>query len=609
MSATSPSPSRWLRRLRKLVPGLVVLKNYDRSWLRGDVLAGITVAAYMIPQVMAYAEVVGLPAVVGLWALMGPLLTYAIVGSSRQLSVGPESTTALMTAMAIGSMSGDPATLAAVLALVTGVICIVAYLAKLGFLAGLLSRPVLIGYLTGIGGLMIISQLGKITDLSIDGETSWQQICSLAAQIDAIHWPTFWLAIGSVVALFILRALSASIPGPLLVILVAAGIVTFFGLDDMGVHTVGHVPAGLPAILLPDFTSDIPWGQLLPAALGIAAVGYSDNALTSRAFASRRREHVDANQELLALGIANLSTGLTSGFPVSSSGSRTVLGDSMGSRTQLFSLVALAGLIVTIFAFGDILAAFPRAALGGVVIYAAIRLVDVPEFKRMAKFRMGELMLAIITAVAVLAFDVLTGIGVAVALSILDLLRRIASPEAAVLGVAPALAGMVDINEYKYAEQLPGMVAFRYDSPIFFANAENFRRRAIGAVERAQQPVAWFLLNCEANTHLDLTAIDALEELRADLASRDIIFALTRVKQETEETLERAEFLQAIDGRVYPTLSSSVEAYAEWVQQTTGVRPPWIDILALEPTSAKQARAQAKWAERRAKSAKKRDVA
>lgn len=563
-----------------MLPALATIRSYDRSWLRGDVLAGVTVAAYMIPQVMAYAEVAGLPAVVGLWTLIGPLLVYAIVGSSRQLSVGPESTTALMTALAIGSLAGanpDPAraaALAALLALTTGVICILGYLARLGFLAGLLSRPVLVGYLTGVAVLMIVSQLGKITGIDVSGEHVWEEIASLIVQLDRLNWPTLAIALTVLVALLIGHRLAPNLPGPLLVMLAAAGVVHLFSLQSVGVEVVGRVPAGLPGLRVPDF-SGVDWQLLLPAALGIAVVGYSDNVLTGRGFASKRNEQIDANQELLALGLANLAAGLTRGFPVSSSGSRTALGASMGSRTQVYSLVALAGLLLTVFLLGPILASFPRAALGGVVIYAALRLIDLPELRRLAGFRVAELVLALVTAVSVAMFDVLTGIGIAVVLSVLDLLRRIAMPEAAVLGYVPGMAGMHDVRDFPKVDQVPGLVVFRYDSPLFFANAEDFRRRALAAVDRADQPVHWFILNSEANTQLDLTAIDALDEVREALAARGVLMALARVKQQNLEELERACFVEHLDGRVYPTLPTAVGAYVDWVTQREGRRPSW----------------------------------
>lgn len=580
--------------LQSLVPGLVVLRHYDRSWLRGDVLAGITVAAYMIPQVMAYAEVAGLPAVAGLWTLIGPLLVYAVFGSSRQLSVGPESTTALMTALAVSSLAGvsagstttiaRQATLAAVLALVTGAICVLGYLARLGFLAGLLSRPVLVGYLTGVAVLMIVSQLGKVTGLRIEGEHVWHELGSLASQTAAINWPSLLLAVGTVILLFIARWLLPSWPGPLFIMLLAAAVVQLTGLRELGVQVVGQVPAGLPGLVVPDFTG-IDWAKLLPAAAGIAVVGYSDNALTGRAFAARRGEQVDTNQELLALGLANISAGLFQGFPVSSSGSRTVLGDSMGSRTQLYSMVALGGLVITVFFLGPMLGAFPRAALGGVVIYAALRLVDIAELRRLARFRAAELVLALATAVSVVLFDVLTGIAIAVVLSVLDLLRRIAMPEAAVLGYVSGLAGMHDVTDYPAAQQVLGLVVFRYDSPLFFANAENFRRRALAAVDHAPQPVRWFILNCEANTELDLTAIDALTELRTELTEAGITMALARVKQPTQEDLRRADFLADDQPPVYPTLPTAVGAYIDWLTTELGGRPDWADQLPLPKQS------------------------
>ncbi len=260
---------------------------------------------------------------------------------------------------------------------------------------------------------------------------------------------------------------------------------------------------------------------------------------------------------------------------------RAALGDSMGSRTQLYSLVALGCLLATMFVLGPVLAAFPEATLAAVVIYAAIQLVDVPEFRRLARFRLAELVLSLATALAVVLFNVLIGIAIAVVLSLLDLVRRIANPEAAVLGYVPGLAGMHDITDFPQGEQVPGLVVFRYDSPLFFANAENFRRRALAAVDEAPGEIHWFLLNVEANTQLDLTAIDALEEVRRALEARGVVVALARVKQDTRDELARAGFLERLNGRAYPTLPTAVEAYVNWVTQTTGEYPAWAEHLPL----------------------------
>ncbi len=569
-------PRGWVERN---LPGYVVLRHYQRGWLRGDLLAGVTVAAYLIPQVMAYAEVAGLPAVTGLWACLAPLTVYAFVGSSRQLSVGPESTTALMTAVVLTGVAGGlgpdrRADVAAVLALLVGVICVVGGLARLGFLAGLLSRPVLVGYMSGIAVLMIVSQLGKVTGRPVRGGTTYEQVGDALAHLGQTHLPTFALAAAALIALFALRAGAPLLPGPLIVMLAAAAAVTWTPLREAGLATVGAVPAGLPAPHVPDLAG-VDVMTLLPAAFGLAVVGYSDNVLTGRALAARHKQEIDANTEATALGLVNLATGLTHGFPVSSSGSRAVLGDSMGSRTQAYSLAAVAAVVVTMFAFGPVLAAFPTAALGAVVIYAAVRLVDVAEIRRLRRFRLSELLLAAATAAGVVAFDVLMGIGIAVALSIADLLRRIGDPHDGVLGYVPGRAGMHDIDDYPTARQIQGLVVYRYDSPLFFANADNFHRRALAALDECVGVPSWFVLNAEAITEIDLTALDALEELRGTLAERGVTFAMARVKHELADQLDRAGFTEAVGEQyLFATLPSAVHAYVADFTARHGAPPP-----------------------------------
>ncbi|MFA6300496.1 MAG: SulP family inorganic anion transporter, partial [Nocardioides sp.] len=379
-------------------PGLARLRGYRRSWLRYDVLAGVTVAAYLIPQVMAYAEVAGLPPVVGLWAIVGPLLVYAVLGSSRQLSVGPESTTALMTAAAVGSVAaGDPAryaALAAALSLVVGVWCVVGWVGRLGFLADLLSKPVLVGYMAGIAAIMVGSQLGKLTGIHGDADSFATEVAYVARHLDEIHLPTLVLGAAVLALLLVGSHLMPRAPMPLVGILLAAAAVALFDLQARGIAVVGEIPAGLPAPSLPSVSAgDV--GSLLLPAVGVAIVAYSDNVLTGRTFAARNGYSIDANQEFLALGAANLASGVMQGFPVSSSGSRTVIGDSLGSRSQLYSLVALATVLLSMMFLRPVLAAFPSAALGAIVVYAATRLVDVAEFRRIARFRRSELLLAL----------------------------------------------------------------------------------------------------------------------------------------------------------------------------------------------------------------------
>jgi sulfate permease, SulP family len=562
----------------RYLPGISVLRGYQRSWLRGDLLAGVTVAAYMVPQVMAYAEVAGLPAITGLWAAVAPLVAYAILGSSRQLSVGPESSTALITATAVGVLvAGDQqnyAGTAAALALAVGAICLICWLARLGFLANLLSHPVLIGYMAGIAGLMIVSQLGKVSGIAVEGDSVLSELRSFVTHLGEAHLPTVLVATGTFVLLVALQRLLPRWPGPLIAMVLAAVAVAVLDVDQMGVKTIGPVPRGLPPAAIPDF-STIDWGTLLSAALGVTIVAYTDNVVTGRAFAARRREVIDARQEFLALGAANLGAGLFSGFPVSSSGSRTVIGDAVGSRTQLYSLVTAAIVLLTMLFLGPALATFPLAALGALVVFAALRLIDFAELRRIARFRRSELFLALATTAAVLIFDVLYGIAVAVALSILDLLRRIARPHDGILGYVPGLAGMHDIDDYATGRQVPGLLVYRYDAPLFFANAEDFKHRALASVDAADPPVEWFLLNAEANTEVDLTAVDALEEVRRTLAGRGIVFALARVKFELREILASAGFIDRMgEDKVFMTLPTAVEAYQQWYAARHGSDTP-----------------------------------
>jgi SulP family sulfate permease len=548
-------------------PGVAQFRGYERSWLRGDVVAGVTVAAYLVPQVMAYATVAGLAPVVGLWAALVPMAVYAVLGSSRQLSVGPESTTALMTATALAPLAaGDPgryAALATVAALLVGAMCFVAGLVRLGFVAVLLSHPVLIGYMAGVAAIMIGGQLGKVTGAPVEGEEFLDQVRSFVSGLDKVHWPTIVLSVSVLAVLLVLARFTPRMPGPLLAILVAAAVVSVFGLQGNGIKTVGEIPSGLPSFGLPGIAVADLMALLIPVA-GIAIVAFNDNVLTARTFAIRHGQDIDANAELRALGVCNVGAGLTQGFPVSSSGSRTALGDAVGSRTQLYSVVMLA-LVLVVMLFGrGVLATFPTAALGALVVYAALRLIDVPEFKRLGRFRRSELLLALATTAAVLVFGVLYGVLVAIGLSILELLRRIARAHDGVLGFVPGLAGMHDVDDYPQANLVPGLLVYRYDAPLFFANAENFRERALASVADYPGRVEWFVLNAEANVEVDLTALDALDQLRSELERRGINFAMARVKQDMRDELEAAGLLDKIgEDNIYPTLPTAVEAYKD----------------------------------------------
>lgn len=562
--------------LSAVAPGLSTLRGYRRSWLRGDVVAGITVAAYAVPQVMAYAELAGLPPVVGLYAIMVPLAIYAFLGSSRQLSVGPESTTALLTAAAIGPLAaGDPAryaALASILALVVAAYCLLAWVLRLGFVADLLSRPVLVGYLTGVAVTMIVGQLGTITGADVSGESVMERVVSFVSNLDTIDVATTVLSLAVLVLLLALQSRWPRLPGPLIAVLLASAVVAAAGWEST-VAVVGQVPFGLPELALPTISGGDLGLVALPA-LGLMIVGYTDNVLTARSFAARRHEEIDANQELLALGTANLGASVTQGFPVSSSGSRTALGSSAGSQTQLASLVTLGAIVATLFAFRGVLEFFPLAALGALVVYAALQLVDTEAFGALWRFRGAEFALAVSTTVVVLVADILLGVLIAVGLSVLELLYRVARPHDAIEGLVPGLAGMHDIDDYPDAQLVPGLLVYRYDSPLFFANAADFRRRALRSVARMEKehgPVRWLLLNTESYVEVDSTAVDTLEQLRRELAARGVELALARVKQDLAVQLDRAGLLEKIGpDRMFPTLPTAVQGYRDWLAAQHG---------------------------------------
>jgi high affinity sulfate transporter 1 len=509
---------------------------------------------------------------------------YAAFGSSRQLSVGPESTTALLTATVVAPMAaGDPAryaALAAALAVVVGVLCLLAWLLRLGFVADLLSKPVLVGYLAGVGVLMITSQLGRTTGVPVEGDTVASQLASFLRGLGEVHGPTVLLSAGVLVLLFAGTHRFPRAPVPLVVMVLAALVTTVFDLQAEGIRVVGDVATGLPRPGVPDVSAGDLAALLLPA-VGVTVVAYTDNVLTARAFAVRNGYRIDANQELLALGAANVATGFARTFPVSSSGSRTVVGEALGSRSQLYSLVAVVVVAATLLVGGPVLASFPVAALGAIVIWAATRLIDVREFRRIARFRRSELVLALATTAAVLAVDILYGVLIAVALSILDLLRRVARPHDGILGYAPGVAGMHDIDDYPDARTVPGLVVYRYDAPLCFANAEDFTRRALASIDLAGGDTEWFILNAEANVELDVTSADALEELRQELGQRGVEFGLARVKQDLRRELAAAGLVERVgEGRIFPTLPTAVAAYVAAYTARHGVPPEGWEYLA-----------------------------
>lgn len=565
----SPGTGRPVPTLLRLLPGVAALAGYRRAWLRGDLLAGATVAAYLVPQVMAYAGVAGLAPVAGLWAILPALALYTLLGSSRLLSVGPESTTALMTATVVAPLAGSDAhryaVLAATLAATVGLLCVAARLLRLGFVADLLSRPVLIGYLAGVALIMVVDQLTKLTGVPIKDSLFFAQVWSFLRHLGQVHLATVLFSTAILALLFAVSHFFPTLPGPLLAVVLGTAAVTVLDLDDRyGIKVIGDVPAGLPSLALPDL-GEVP--HLVLPALGVLLVAYTDFILTARAFTGHDDDEavLDANQEFLALGAANLGASVVHGFPVSSSASRTALATSAGARSQVYSLVAGALVLAVLLFLSPLLSRTPSAVLGALVVYAATRMIDLAGFRRLASFRRREMLLALGCLAGVLALDILYGVIVAVGLSVAELLTRVARPHDAVEGLVPGVAGMHDIDDYPTARTIPGLLVYRYDSPLFFANAEDFRRRALAAVDEQTEPVHWFVLNTEANVEVDITALDAVDELRRELTRRGVVFALARVKQDLLDDLAAYGLVDSVgENLIFPTLPTAVAAYRKW---------------------------------------------
>jgi high affinity sulfate transporter 1 len=551
-----------------LLPGLAVLRRYERRWLGPDVIAGLTVGAMLIPQSMAYASLAGLDPQFGFYAVIGALVVYALVGTSRHLGVGPEPGTAILAATGVSSIAGHDSqryiVLMAALALVVSAICVAGAVARLGFVASLLSKPVLVGYITGVGLTLLSSQIAGVTRVPIAKESFFGRLDELRTHLGEVHGATLALGGGTLALILGLKRFAPRVPGALVGVASASVIVAGFSLKDHGIAVVGTIPSGLPIPRVPDVSAhDL--GRLFPVAAGIALVGYTDNVLTARSVASRHGYRIDANQELLALGLTNLASGLSQGFPVSSSASRTAVPASLGSKTQLVSLLAAAFVIATLVALRPVLAEIPRAALAAVVISAAIAIIDVAGYRTLWKVSREEAVLAVVAALGVILFGVLSGVIVAVTLSILVALYRIARPHDAILGDYPSLDGWVDVAAYPGAVTEPGLAVYRFDAPLFFGNAERFCDRVEQALVDNPGKEQWLVLDFEGIGALDATALDALAVLLDRLAALDVeVVAVARANDSVLDRLRRAALVEPAGPlRTFATINSAVRAYRQ----------------------------------------------
>jgi sulfate permease, SulP family len=537
--------------------------------LRPELVVAVTVFAVLVPSAMAYGDLAGVNPVAGLYVALGAMLMYALFGTSRQVIMGPEATSAILTATAVAPLAGgDPAryaALAAMTALLVGVTAILARVARLGFITDFLSKPILVGYILGATLIVIGSQLGKMFGIKLESDQFFRQVIELISRLNEAHLLTVLLGILFMAALVIMRRINRALPGPLIVVVVAIILSAVFDLQAKGVAVVGPVPAGLPKLTIPLVSiQDI--FALLPAALALTILIYADEILTARVFANKHGQKIDANQEFLALGMSNIGAGLLMGFPGAMSASRTAVNDQMGGKSQWVGILASALTIIFLLFFTPLLAPLPTVALGAIIIIASWGLVDIPAFRFLRKVNRTEFLLAVVTTLGVLTVGVLQGILVAVVLSLVNVIYHISRPHDALLDDVDVSGGTVyrGVSDKDTALTEPGLIVYRFDAPLVFANASFFTERLEELVAHAGQGLKCVIIDAEAISDFDSTAAEALENVDTDLERLGVELWIARANGPLRELLQVTGLTDRIGQQnIYPSVRAAVTAYHE----------------------------------------------
>jgi high affinity sulfate transporter 1 len=549
------------------LPGLLTLRDYRATWLAHDVVAGIVLATMLVPVGIAYAVASGVPGIYGLYATIVPLLAYALFGPSRILVLGPDSSLAAVILGVVAPLSGgDPAraaALAGMMAIISGLVCIFAGVARLGFVTDLLSKPIRYGYMNGIALTVLISQVPKLLGFSVENQGPLRDVWDIAAAVlgGRINWVTCVVGLSTLAVILLLKN-SDRIPGILIAVVGATAISGVFDLEThAGLSVLGALPQGLPAFAIPWITS----ADMVPILIGgcaVAVVSFADTSVLSRAYAARLGAKVDPNQEMVGLGAANLAAGFFQGFPISSSASRTPVAEAAGARTQLTGVVGALVVALLVLVAPNLLRHLPSAALAAVVIASAIGLLEISDLRRIYRIQRWEFWLSIVCLVGVAVLGAISGIGLAIAIAVIEFLWDGWRPHSAVLGRAEGVRGYHDITRYPHARQIPGLVLFRWDAPLFFANAELFKQRALDAVANAATKVKWMVVTAEPVTSVDVTAADVLAELKDALNEAGIELFFAELKDPVKDKLKRfGLFTQIGEDRFFPTISAAVETY------------------------------------------------
>jgi high affinity sulfate transporter 1 len=569
-----PEPGRILRRdasgatgWGRWFPGLQTLRGYQVAWLRHDIVAGLVLTTMLVPVGIAYAVASGVPGIYGLYATIVPLLAYALFGPSRILVLGPDSSlAAVILAVILPLSGGDPhraVALAGMMAIVSGAVCILAGIMRLGFITELLSKPIRYGYMNGIALTVLISQLPKIFGFSIQSDGPGRNLWSIATGIleGKTNWTAFMIGAATLVVILLLKPYKR-VPGILIAVVGATITVAVLDLGThAGVSVLGALPQGLPAFAIPWITR----ADIVPVLIGgcaVALVSFADTSVLSRVYAARTRTYVDPNQEMKGLGLANLAAGFFQGFPISSSSSRTPVAEAAGAKSQLTGVVGALAVALLLMVAPNLLENLPGSALAAVVIASAIGLIEVADLRRIYRIQRWEFWLSIVCTVGVAVFGAIEGIGLAILIAVIEFLWDGWRPYSAVLGQADGVKGYHDIQRYPDASLIPGLVLFRWDAPLFFANAELFNERVLDAVAASPTPVRWLVVAAEPVTSVDVTSADMLGELDETLHAAGIKLCVAEMKDPVKDKLKRFGLFASLgETSFFPTIDDAVSRY------------------------------------------------
>ena len=555
----------WIRWL----PGLQILREYELGWLRYDIMAGLVLTTMLVPVGIAYAVASGVPGIYGLYATIVPLLVYALFGPSRILVLGPDSAlVAVILAVVLQQAGGDPQraiALAGMMAIVSGLVSIGAGLARLGFITELLSKPIRYGYMNGIALTVLISQLPKLFGFSIESNGPLGYLWAIAtAVLDGMaNWTTFTVGAATLAVILLLKG-HKRIPGILIAVI---GATVAVGVLDLGVRAdvsiLGSLPQGLPAFAIPLITT----ADIVPVLIGgcaVALVSFADTSVLSRVYAARTRTYVNPNQEMVGLGVANLAAGFFQGFPISSSSSRTPVAEAAGAKTQLTGVVGALAVALLLVVAPDLLQNLPTSALAAVVIASAIGLFEFADLRRIYRIQRWEFWLSVVCTVGVAVLGAIPGIGLAIVIAVIEFLWDGWRPYSAVLGRVEGVKGYHDITRYPDARLVPGLVLFRWDAPLFFANAELFHDRVLDAVATSPTPVRWLVVTAEPVTSVDITSADMLAELDETLHAAGIELCFAEMKDPVKDKLKRFGLFARLGVETFfPTIGKAVSSYLE----------------------------------------------